>query len=116
MKTFFYTIAFAALTTSTLSAQEPVKPTAPATKPAVIHKRKEIQQKRIANGVENGSLTAMETAKLEAREAHNNKVIATQRAANGGTLTQAQKRQAARRQNSINQDIAKQKHDAQTQK
>ena len=41
-----------------------------ATKPAVIHKRKEIQQKRIANGVENGKLTAKETAKLEAREAH----------------------------------------------
>ena len=116
MKTFYYTVAFAAIATSGLFAQETAKPTAPVTKPAVIHKRKEVQQKRIANGVENGSLTAKETAKLEAREAHNNKVIATERAANGGTLTQAQKRQAARRQNAISKDIAKQKHDAQTQK
>lgn len=116
MKTFYHTIAFAAIATSSLFSQETAKPTAPATKPAVIHKRKEIQQKRIANGVQNGSLTAKETAKLEAREAHNNKVIANQRAANGGTLTEAQKRQAARRQNSISKDIAKQKHDAQTQK
>ena len=116
MKTFYYTIAIAAIAASSLFADEPSKPTAPATKPAVIHKRKEVQQKRIANGVENGSLTAKETAKLEAREVHNNKVIASERAANGGTLTQAQKRQAARRQNSISKDIEKQKHDAQTQK
>ena len=51
MKTFYYTIAIAAVAASSLFADEPAKPTAPVTKPAVIQKRKEVQQNRIANGV-----------------------------------------------------------------
>ena len=115
MKIILFASALAAFSTGAIFAQEAVV-TAPAKKPAVIAKRKEVQQKRIANGVQNGSLTPKETAKLETRETRNNQVIAAERSANGGTLTADQKRQAVRRQNSISRDITKEKHDAQTQK
>src|SRR3984893_18872603 len=52
-----------------------------------IQQRKENQQQRIANGVENGSLTPKETAHLENREANLNKEIRTDRKANDGNLT-----------------------------
>ena len=112
MKNLILTIAMAAISGGAIFAQDP----ASATKPAVIEKRKQVQQKRIAQGVRNGSLTAKETAKLETREANLNSKIASERAANGGKLTPAERRQVARRQNSISKDIAKEKHDAQTQK
>ncbi len=117
MKNLILTVAMAAISSGVMFAEDPApKPVAPATKPAVIQKRKQVQQKRIAQGVRNGSLTAKETAKLETREANLNNKIATERAANGGKLTPAERQQAARRQNSISKDIEKQKHDAQTQK
>jgi hypothetical protein len=55
-----------------------------------IQQRKENQQQRIANGVENGSLTPKETAHLENKEANLNKEIRTDRKANGGNLTNNQ--------------------------
>ena len=89
---------------------------APVKKVAPIEKRKQVQQKRIANGVANGSLTAKETAKLETKEAKLNHKVAVQRAANGGTLTPKQKVAATSRQNAISNSITKEKHDAQVQK
>ena len=115
MKNLILTVAMAAISSGVIFAQDPATVAKPATKPAVIQKRKQVQQKRIAQGVQNGSLTAKETAKLETREANLNNKMATERAANGGKLTPAERRQAARRQNSISKDIAKEKHDAQTQ-
>ena len=89
---------------------------APVKKVAPIEKRKQVQQKRIANGVANGSLTAKETAKLETKETKLNHKVAVQRAANGGTLTPKQKVAATRKQNAISNSITKEKHDAQVQK
>ena len=117
MKNLILTIAMAAISGSAMFAQDAAPtPAPPATKPATIEKRKQVQQKRIAQGVQNGSLTAKETAKLETSEAKLNNKVATERAANGGKLTPAERRQTARRQNSISKDISKEKHDAQTQK
>ena len=80
-----------------------------------IQQRKENQQQRIANGVENGSLTPKETAHLENKEANLNKEIRTDRKANGGNLTNNQKRQINRQQNRLSKNIYNQKHDGQHQ-
>jgi len=80
-----------------------------------IQQRKENQQQRIANGVENGSLTPKETARLENKEANLNKEIRHDRKANGGNLTNNQKRQINRQQNRLSKNIYNQKHDGQHQ-
>ena len=80
-----------------------------------IDQRKENQQQRIANGVENGSLTPKETAHLENKEANLNREIRTDRKANGGNLTTNQKRQINRQQNRLSKNIYNQKHDGQHQ-
>ena len=80
-----------------------------------IQQRKENQQQRIANGVENGSLTPKETAHLENKEANLNKEIRADRKANGGNLTNNQKRQINRQQNRLSKNIYNQKHDGQHQ-
>ena len=84
--------------------------TTPATAPATIHRRKENQQDRIANGVKSGQLTAGETANLEKREAHINKEIHNDRVANGGKLTPAERRQVNRQQNRTSRAIYRKKH------
>lgn len=80
-----------------------------------IHQRKENQQRRIANGVASGQLTAHETARIERKETNLNKEIRSDRKANGGTLTPQQKRQVNRQQNRLSKGIYKQKHDRQRQ-
>jgi hypothetical protein len=80
-----------------------------------IHKRKENQQDRIANGVASGQLTAGETAKIEKQEARLNKEISKDRGANGGTLTDAQKRQVMRQQNRLSKEIYTDKHNVAVQ-
>ena len=80
-----------------------------------IAARKENQQKRIANGVKSGQLTAGETAHLENKEAKLNKEVRTDRKANGGNLTNNEKAQVNRQQNRVSKEIYNQKHDGQTQ-
>jgi hypothetical protein len=80
-----------------------------------IHERKENQQRRIGNGVKNGSLTPKETAHLENKEAALNKEIRTDRKANGGNLTNKEKGQINRQQNRLSKDIYKTKHDGPNQ-
>jgi hypothetical protein len=81
-----------------------------------IGDRKENQQDRIANGVKDGQLTAGETAHLENKEAGLNKEIRTDRAANGGTLTGAEKTQINQQQNKLSNSIYADKHNASTTK
>ncbi len=81
-----------------------------------VHERKVNQQKRIANGVTSGQLTPKETARLENRQANLNKQIGADRKANGGNLTNNEKKQINARQNKISKKIYNQKHDAQTAK
>jgi hypothetical protein len=80
-----------------------------------INERQRNQQKRIGEGVENGSLTPGETAHLEKQEAAIHHEVKTERQANGGTLTAQERRQVNRQQNRESRRIYKQKHDAQHQ-
>jgi len=80
-----------------------------------IKERKENQQRRIGNGVKNGSLTPKETARLEHKETKLNKEIRHERKENGGNLTNKEKAQVNRQQNRLSKDIYKQKHDGQHQ-
>jgi hypothetical protein len=80
-----------------------------------IQKRKANQQERIAKGVEDGSLTAKETAKIERKEAQLNREIAKDRV-DGGGLTAKERVKIEHKQDKLSRKIYKQKHDAQTQK
>ncbi len=104
---------------SSSGSQQP--PPAPAATPApaaqakpTIAQRKENQQDRIANGVQSGQLTAGETANLEKKEAAINKETAADRAANGGKLTTAEKKQVNQQQNKMSKQIYADKHNANT--
>lgn len=82
------------------------------TKTPRIRHRQEHQQKRIANGVKEGNLTAGETARLETREAkiqHDKRV-----AKSDGKVTGAERRRLRREENRTSRAIYRQKHDAQT--
>ena len=81
-----------------------------------IQKRKENQQKRIAKGAANGSLTPGETARLEKKEQKINKEVRAERQANGGKLTGKERARVNRQQDKLSKDIYKEKHDGETQK
>jgi hypothetical protein len=72
--------------------------------------RRENQQDRIANGVASGKLAAGQTAKLEKGESAINKEVKTDRSANGGKLTGAEKKQVNQRQNQMSGKIYRVKH------
>lgn len=72
--------------------------------------RRENQQQRIANGVGSGKLTAGETARLEKGEAGISHEIHNDRAANGGKLTAAEKKQVNHQQNQESRKIYRAKH------
>jgi hypothetical protein len=78
-----------------------------------VGQRQREQQKRIGEGIENGSLNAREASRLEKQETHVNCEVARDRAANGGTLTPAEKAKVNRQQNRESKRIYRQKHDAQ---
>jgi hypothetical protein len=80
-----------------------------------VNQRERNQQKRIGEGVENGSLTAGETAHLEKQEAGINKEVRQDRKANGGTLTAKERRQVNRQQNRESARIYRDKHNGKTQ-
>jgi len=80
-----------------------------------VNQRQRNQQKRIAEGVENGSLTPAETARLERQEAAIHHEVKTERKANGGKLTPQERRQVNRQQDRESKRIYRQKHDAQHQ-
>src|SRR6266851_8363299 len=90
-------------------------PTPTAKPKPTVAQRKENQQDRIANGVQSGQLTAGETANLEKKEVAINKETAADRAANGGKLTAAEKKQVNRQQNQVSKQIYADKHNATTQ-
>src|ERR1700681_4670569 len=80
-----------------------------------INERQRNQQKRIGEGVENGSLTPAETARLEKQESAIHHEVKTERKANGGTLTAQERHQVNRQQNRESRRIYHQKHDGQHQ-
>jgi hypothetical protein len=68
------------------------------------------QQQRIANGVRNGTMSAGQASHVEQREQNINHSVAADRAANGGKLTQQEKQNINRRQNSASRQIHEDKH------
>ena len=80
-----------------------------------VGQRRENQQDRIAQGIKSGQLSAGETAKLENQQKNINKQVATDRAANGGKLTGAEKQQINKEQNGASKNIYNKKHNARTQ-
>jgi len=95
------------------STATPAPAATPAPKPTVAQ-RKENQQDRIAQGVKSGQLTAGETANLETKEAAINGETKADRAANGGKLTAAEKKQINKQQNQMSKQIYADKHNANT--
>ncbi|HTY64314.1 MAG TPA: hypothetical protein VMG30_18840 [Acidobacteriota bacterium] len=77
-----------------------------------VDKRRENQQDRIAGGIKSGQLSAGEAAKLETQESKINKEVRTERAANGGNLTNKQKAQINKQQNRESKRIYNKKHNA----
>jgi hypothetical protein len=75
-----------------------------------VNSREEKQQKRIANGIKNGSLSPKETANLERREASVQKQEQADMAKHNGHLTKAEQRRLNQRQNHISRSIYKDKH------
>jgi hypothetical protein len=80
-----------------------------------VGQRERLQQERIAQGVKSGQLTSGETAHLEGRETHINNEVHNDRAANGGTLTQAERRQVNRQEDRTSRAIYRKKHNGRVQ-
>lgn len=76
-----------------------------------IERRKENQQRRIAQGVASGELTPRETARLERQETRLNGEIRDMREDDGGRLTPKDRRIVNRQQNRLSRRIYRQKHD-----
>jgi hypothetical protein len=68
------------------------------------------QQQRIANGVRNGTMNANQASHVEGREQNINRSAAADRAGNGGKLTQQEKQNINKRQNSTSRQIYNDKH------
>jgi len=77
-----------------------------------IQQRKENQQRRIAQGIVSGQLTAGEATRLERGEAVLNHEIRAMRRANGGTLTPGDRAVVNRQQNRLSGGIYRLKHNA----
>jgi hypothetical protein len=75
-----------------------------------VNQREANQQRRIANGIKNGSLSPKETANLERREASVQKQEQADMAKHNGHLTKAEQRQLNHRENHISRSIYKDKH------
>ena len=87
----------------------------PTTNPPTINQRKDNQQDRIGQGVENGSLTAGETKNLEKKETRLNAEERRMRARDNGKLTAADRAKLQHQQNVLSKDIYKDKHNAAVQ-
>lgn len=75
-----------------------------------VNRREGREQKRIAKGINNGSLSPKETAHLEHREAKLEKTEQKDMAAHNGHLTKAEQRNLNHRENRISRSIHKDKH------
>jgi len=79
-----------------------------------VNRREGRQQKRIANGINNGSLTPKEASHLEKREASIQNQEQRDMAKHNGHLTKAEQNQLNRRQNRTSRAIYRDKHNNKT--
>ena len=104
MKRVIFVLMTGALLTGSLAMAQDPKPK------SEVGKRAENQQDRVAQGVKSGQLTPKETVKLEKKEAAIHQEVRTDRKANGGTLTAAEKKQVNQQQNKVSKQIYNKKH------
>jgi hypothetical protein len=88
--------------------------TSTTTPPPTIQQRKDNQQDRVANGVQDGQLTTGETKNLENKEANINSEEHTMRTDDDGKLTAADRTKLNNQQNKVSSDIYSDKHNANT--
>jgi|SRR5579884_1452533 hypothetical protein len=74
-----------------------------------VNRREARQQRRIANGVKNGTLTPRQTSRLEAREANLQNRESADMAKHNGHLTKPEQRSLNRQENRISRSIARDK-------
>ena len=77
-----------------------------------VGQRRQNQQDRIAQGIRSGQLTPGETAKLENQQQGINREDAGMRQANGGKLTNTDKKTLNQQQNQASRNIYNKKHNA----
>jgi len=77
-----------------------------------IGERRENQQDRIANGIRSGQLTPREASNLENNEQGVNRELKGMRQANGGKLTNADRKAVNQQQNKLSKQIYDKKHNA----
>ncbi len=75
-----------------------------------VGQRRYNQQQRIANGLNNGSMSAGQAGRVEQREQNINRSDAADRRANGGRLTPQERQNLNRRQNGASRQIYNDKH------
>lgn len=75
-----------------------------------VNRREANQQKRIANGINNGSLNPKEASHLEKREASIQNQEQRDMAKHNGHLTKVEQNQLNRRENHISRSIYRDKH------
>jgi hypothetical protein len=81
-----------------------------------INERKRNEQRRIGEGVENGSLTAGEAARLERQQQGINKTENGMREADNGKLTAADRKAINQEQNQASKNVYAKKHNARRRK
>lgn len=77
-----------------------------------INERRENQQDRIANGIQQNQLSPGETAKVERQEKAINQQVAGDRYLNGGKLTPGERKQVNGELNRTSAEIYKDRHNA----
>jgi len=77
-----------------------------------IGQRRENQQDRIANGIRSGQLTPKEASSVENKEQGVNREVKGMRQANGGKLTNADRKAVNQQQNKLSNQIYDKKHNA----
>jgi hypothetical protein len=116
MKRHVLTALLAALSLTTSVVADDAVKAKPVEKDKKIRavNRKERQQDRVAEGMKDGSLTAKETAKIEAKQAKLNEQIREDRQ-DGKGLTPKEKAKIEAKQDRLSKQIYKEKHDKQKQ-
>jgi hypothetical protein len=115
MKRTIFAVILLALFAPALLAQDQSATTTQTRVKPTINEREKLQQERIGQGVENGSLTAGEAARLERRETRINNEVKTMQQENGGKLTPAERARVNRQQNQLSRQIYREKHNAAVQ-
>ncbi len=113
LKSSVLAIAAGSLLSLNAFAQAPDSPSTPRVDE--VNARAQNQQNRIANGVNNGSLTPNEAANLQKRENNIQARTAADEAKNGGHLTAGETKRLNAAQDRASQKITDKKHNDNTQ-